>query len=114
MTQRRDFNMVRASDLVIPAHVARRRDGTVIDLTGAAIEWRIGPSNRLTTSVLSTIGNGVTVESEVEGTFSRVLVAALSENLDPGLYRQTVKVTETDGSITLVEQGFIEIGRNLP
>ena len=106
--------MVRASDLVIPARVAYRKDGTVIDLTNAAVDWRIGPKDRLSTSVLMQIGGGVTIESAADGTYSRVMVAALSANFDPGRYRQTVKITETNGSITLVEQGFIDIGRDLP
>ena len=106
--------MVRASDLVVPTRVAYRKDGTVIDLTGASVKWRVGPQDRLSTSALMIIGNGVTIVSLTAGTYSRIMSASVSADFAPGLYRQTVKVTEADGSITVVEQGFIDIGRDLP
>jgi hypothetical protein len=69
---------------------------------------------RLTTSLRLTISDGITVGTATDGEYSRVLAAAKTLNLDPGRYRHTVKVTETDGSITVIEEGFIDIDKDLP
>lgn len=111
---RRDYEVVRGSDLVIPTRVARDRAGAIIDLTGASIDWRVGTADRLSTKVRLDDSDGITVVSATDGTYSMVLSASDTSNLNPGHYRYTVKVTESDGSITVVEHGYIEIERSLP
>lgn len=111
---RRDYRMIRGVDLVVPTRVARKKDGSVINLTGATVIWRVGPYNRLSTGVELDTAGGVIIISAIDGTYSRVMAGAYTTGLIPGRFRHTVRVTETDGSITTVEEGFIDIERDLP
>ena len=111
---RRNYRLVRGTDLTpSETFIARDRGGTVIDLTGATIVWRIGPRGRFTTSVTKTIGDGVTVVVAADGSYTLSLLAADTDTLTPGRYRHAIEVTKA-GAITLVQEGTISLERDLP
>lgn len=112
---RRNFRLIRGTDLTpSETFVARDRGGTVIDLTGATISWRIGPRGRFETKVTKTIGDGVTVVVAASGTYTLSLPGADTDTLTPGRYRHAVEVTTAAGAVHLVLEGAISLERDLP
>lgn len=110
---RRNYRLVRGTDLNLPTEIARDQFGTVIDLTGATIAWRIGPRGRFTTSITKSIGDGITVVVAADGSYSGRLPGSDTASLKPGRYRHAVEVTKA-GAITLVQEGTITLERDLP
>jgi len=108
---RKDFRLVRGSNLT---YSGIARNASVIDLTGATEKWRIGPRSRYSTDVTLTEGDGITVVSATDGTYTLNLTGARTSNLDPGRYRHELEVTDSGGTIHVVLEGFIELERDMP
>lgn len=111
---RRDYRIVRGTDLTLTGLIAKDRNGTVIDLTGATIKWRVGPRGRFSTLKTLDTSDGVTVDDAATGKYSLDLDGADSANWTPGRLRHAVEVTESGGQIHTVLEGFITLERDLP
>lgn len=111
---RRNFRLVRGTDLNFANEIARDNAGAVIDLTGATIAWRIGPRGRYSTNITKTETDGITVNDGPTGDYSGSLPGADTVSLFPGRYRHAIEVTETGGEIHLVQEGIIHVERDLP
>lgn len=110
----RNYRLVRGTDLTLTGLIARDRNGTVIDLTGATIKWRIGPKDRHSTLKTLDTSDGVTVTDATNGVYSLDLDGADSDTWAPGRLRHAVEVTESGGQIHIVLEGFIDLERDLP
>lgn len=111
---RRDYRIIRGTDLTLTGLVARDRNGTIIDLTGATVKWRVGARNRFSTLKTLDSSDGVTVTDATNGVYSLDLDGADSVNWTPGRLRHVVEVTESGGQIHTVLEGFITLERDLP
>lgn len=111
---RKDYRIRRGVDLSDSGLIARDRSGTVIDLTGATVKWRIGPRDRFSTLKTLDTSAGVTVTDATNGVYSLSLTGASSANWAPGRLSHAVEVTTSGGSIYTVLEGFIDLERDLP
>lgn len=107
---RRDYNVIRGTT-VTAAGTARGLDSTVIDLTGAALEWRIGSLDRAVTDTTIT----GTVVDAAAGKYSFVLTPAVSDGLTGDKWhRHEGRVTEAGGKVTNILEGYLKIRKGLP
>lgn len=111
---RRDYRVRRGSDLTLTGLIARDRNGTVIDLTGAAVKWRIGSRAKLSRLKTLDTSDGVTVTDATNGVYSLDLDGADSLSWTPGRISHEVEVTESGGAIHTVMFGFIDLERDIP
>ena len=113
----RHIKMRRGTTFTLANVVARKADGTKIDLTGltgTGVAWRIGLDDRKTTKVTKSIGSGVTVAAGTGGKFTVQLDPADTTGLEPGWYSHEAEVTESGGDVTTVLRGRLELQRDLP
>lgn len=112
---RRHFRFRRGTTLSVPM-VARKEDGTLIDLTGltgTAISWRINSEDRRTNKFTKTIGDGITVNDATAAEMTGVIAPADTADLAPNVYSHAVEVTEASGVVTTVYFGRIDLERDL-
>ncbi|MGI9484339.1 MAG: hypothetical protein ACR2RF_00335 [Geminicoccaceae bacterium] len=111
---RRHFRFRRGITLSV-AVVARKEDGTVIDLTGltgTAVTWRITSADRRTNKITKTIGSGITVDDADDGEMTFKLDPADTADLAPNLYSHAAEVTESGGDVTPIFFGMIDLERD--
>ena len=110
---RRDFRMIRNTTLRYNG-VARRTDGTVIDLTGGSMAWRIGLENLTETKITVTTADDITVTDATAGKYELLLAPAKTADLNPDLYPHRAEVTEAAGDILTVLTGELRLQKDLP
>ena len=82
-------------------------DGTPMDLTGAAIEWRLVTDDSNVVAAL-TLGNGSSVEPGAPPSTLMIRVtAAQSALIAPGCYRDRTRVTTADGVVSTLSTGRV-------
>lgn len=105
---RYDWSMIGGTTFPL-ALIARDRDGTVIDLTGATIDWRFG--RRGTKGELS-LTDGIAVTNAANGAFTITVAPEKTVDLRRGHYEHQGEVTESGGTVTTVVDGFLEIRKD--
>ena len=105
---RYDWSMIGGTTFALSL-IARQRNGTVIDLTGATIDWRFG--KRSTKGSLS-LTDGISVTDATNGAFTITVAPAKTVDLSEGHYEHQGEVTESSGTVTTVIDGFLEIRRD--
>lgn len=103
-----DFSMIGGTTYTLPL-IARDRNGTVIDLTGATIAWRMG---RRATKIDLSLSDGIAVTDATNGAFTITIAPAKTVDLARGYYEHQGEVTESGDTITTVVDGFVEIRRD--
>jgi len=106
---RRDFTLVRGSRLGFTG-VARQPDGTVIDLTGATLAWKVGRLNRGSTDTTKTPA----VTDATTGKYSASLAGSDTASLSPQWLRHELTVTTSGGEIWTVAEGYIDLRKDMP
>lgn len=102
---RRDIRMVRGSTETLSG-IARRKDGSVIPLTGATLVWRFG-ENETAGSVTPS------VVSAALGSWLLTIAPADTASDEPGFYRHQGEVTEASGVVTQFLWGDFVLERDL-
>lgn len=104
LAMRRDIKMIKGTTYELNS-VARKTDGSVLDLTGATMTWRIGSDDFSTTNIESTIGDGITVTDATAGKYTLKLTPAKTANVDTAFYEHQVEVTDASSDIWNVLTG---------
>jgi cyanophycinase-like exopeptidase len=97
----------------IPLSIAVTREGTAVDLTGAAL--RFVAKRRLKDAdvdalITKTIGAGITVTDAAAGAAVIMIDPADTDGFLKGMTLQCeVQMVESDGTITTVAQGTLEV-----
>jgi hypothetical protein len=101
---RRDIKMIRGTSFELQS-VARKTDGSIIDLTSATITWRIGTDDFATTKIENSIGDGITVTDATAGKYTLKLTPSKTVNVDVEVYEHQVEVTDASSDIWSVLVG---------
>lgn len=109
---RRDIKMIRGTTYELQS-IARKTDGSVIDLTGATIAWRIGSDSFATTNIENSIGDGVTVDDAAAGKYTLKLTPAKTSEVEVDVYEHQVEVTDTSSDIWSVLTGQFRLTGSL-
>lgn len=109
---RRDFRIRRGTTLSYPG-VARQEDGTILDLTSAAISWRVGRFNRRVTEFTKTVGSGITITDATAGEYTLQADPADTSELEPEIYSHEAEAT-VSGVVTTILNGCLDLQRDLP
>lgn len=85
-------------------------DGVAVDLTNAAIEYRIGNGD---TTLTKTPADDITVTDAVGGAFEVLLTATETADLERG-YRHAVEITDSNGDVSTVLTGSVLVKPDSP
>lgn len=113
LTMRRTFDMLRGTTFRFDG-VARKRDGAIVNLTGATLAWRMGAADKRATSFTLTEADGLTVTNAANGEYEIHIAPTRTATLNPGIYSHQFEVTEAAGDILAVMVGEMGIDRDLP
>lgn len=106
-----DHEMVQG-DTVALDFTIRDAAGAVVDMTGATIRWQMARSVRATPMLEKAIGSGITVTSEVGGTFTVMLDPVETADL-AGIFYFEVEVIDGSGNVSTPRRGWIKIDPGL-
>ena len=109
---RRDLRMVRGTTKSFSG-IARRTNGTPIDLTGATLSWRFGANDKRATSFTLTNSDDITVAAGTGGGWTVTVKPVKTASLSIGLHSHQGEITEADGTISLFTNGNIDLRRDL-
>ena len=86
-------------------------DGTPMDLTGAALEWKLADVDTGHIFATLTVGSGITIEAAVSGIANTCLIwltHAVTATIAPGFYRDQLRVTTAQNLISTQMKGRIQ------
>jgi hypothetical protein len=90
------------------SYTAKNSAGTVVDLTGASIAWKIARRFGEGDILSKSVGSGIAVDNAASGTFTVTLTADDTNELW-GNYVFECIVTDSGGSQHMVARGDIEV-----
>lgn len=103
-----NFSLIEGDTKAITVTV-KDRDGDVVDITGATINWQAAKNPHATATLTkATGGSGISITSGTGGQFRITIDAADTANLSGDFYHEA-QVTFSDGTIATVLTGKMTI-----
>lgn len=84
-------------------------DGTNESLTGDDLLWSMRPAKGLRNVLNKSVGSGITVTSEANGTATIAITSDNTKNLQPGLYEHQLYIEDSSENREVIFAGLIRL-----
>jgi hypothetical protein len=109
-----NFDIHAGDDLVVPVTATKEVDQSALDLTGAAVTWKLarqagGPALIEKTATEPVDANGIRFTNAAGGLLEVDLVPADTVALAPGCYVHEVRIVDTFGKVSTLTTGTVTV-----